>query len=106
MRLVAGVAGRAAGVLGGGYLRKALRLGGVLFVAAAAEVGDIGQFGNVRRGIVGVLRQRAMARFAGDVGVFAGGASLGFVVVAHHAGVLPGVGDGVGADQVERAAGR
>ncbi len=103
MGLVAIVAGRAAGVLGGGHLRKALRFGRVLLVALVAQLGDFGQFGNVRRRIVGVLRQWTVARFAGHASVFAGGAGLAFVVVTHQAGFLPGKGYGMLADQVQRA---
>lgn len=90
--LVAGVAGRAAGVFGGGHLRKALRFGGVLLMAAAAEVGYIGKFGNLRRRIAGMLRQGSVAGFASHVGVFAGRAGFGFVVVTNYTGVLPGEG--------------
>ena len=103
MRLVAIVAGRAAGMFGGDYLREVFGLGGVLLVAAAAEVGDSRQFGDVRGRIFGVLRQRPVAGFAGHVRVLAGGAGFAFVVVAHQAGVLPSIGEGVLADEVERA---
>jgi hypothetical protein len=72
-------------------------------MAAAAQIGHVGKFGNVSRGVVGVLRQRTMAGFAGDVGVFAGGAGSGLFVVAHRAGILPGKGDGVAANEFERA---
>jgi hypothetical protein len=43
--LVAGVAEHASRVLGGDDLGEALGFGGVLFVTAAAEVGDFGKFG-------------------------------------------------------------
>src|ERR1035438_2383483 len=102
VRLVAGIAGDAAVVFGGHHLRKALGFGGIFFVTAPAEVGHLGQLGNVGAGIVGMLGQGSMAGFAGDVGMFAGGAELGLFVVAQHAGILPGVADGAGADQVER----
>ena len=55
MGLVAGIADHAAGVLDGGHLREVLGFGGVLLMAAAAEVGDFGQFRNVRRGVVRML---------------------------------------------------
>ena len=103
MRLVTGVAGRAAGVLGGDDLGEPLGLGGVLFVAAAAEVGDVGKFGDDGAGVVGVGGKGTVAGFAGDVGVLAGGASLGFVIMAQDAGVLSGVGDGALADGVQGA---
>jgi len=72
-------------------------------MAAAAQVGDIGQFGNVRRRVIRVLRQCAVARFTGHVGVFACGSGLGLVIVTHDAGILPGEGYGVLANQVEGA---
>ena len=93
------VAGHAAGMLGGHHLGKAWWLGRVFFVATPAEVGDVGQLRNVRRGIVGVLRQGPMTGFARYVSVFAGGACLGFVIMAKNAGVLPGVRDGPLPDQ-------
>jgi hypothetical protein len=57
---------------------------------------------NVRRGIVGVLRQGPMTGFARYVGVFAGGARCGFVIMADDAGVLAGVSDGPLPDQRKR----
>jgi len=94
VRQVAGVARGAAGVFGGDDLREPLGLGGVLFVAAAAEIRDVGELGLHGAGIVGVRGQRAVAAFASDVGVLAGGAHFSLVVVAHDAGVLAGEGDG------------
>jgi len=101
--LMAVVAGHAAGVRGCYHLRKVLRFGGVLLVAAAAQVSDLGQFRNVRRGVVGMLRQWAVAGFAGYMGVFAGGSGFAFFVVTKHTGVLPCEGYRMLADQVERA---
>lgn len=102
MGLVAVVAGHAAGVFGGRHLGKVLRLGRVPFMTTAAQVSDLGQLRRVRDGVGGVLRQRTVARFAGYVGVFAGGPGFGFLIVTKHAGVLPGEGYGMLADQVER----
>ena len=96
------VAGHAAGMLGGHHLGKGWWLGRVFFVATPAEVGDVGQLRNVRRGIVGVLRQGPMTGFARYVGVFAGGARCGFVIMADDAGVLAGVSDGPLPDQRKR----
>ena len=103
MRYVASSADCPAGVLGGDYLRETRRFGGILFVTAPADVGDVGQFGDVGLGVVGVFRQRSVAGFTGDVGMFAGRADFRLIVMAHHTGLLPGVCDGAGADQVERA---
>ena len=94
MGLVARIAEHAAGVFGGDHLREGLRLGGVLFVAAAAEVGDIGELGDVGGGVVGMPGEGTVAGFAGDVGVLTGGASFGLVIVAHDALVLAGVRNG------------
>jgi hypothetical protein len=98
VRLVAGVAGSAAGMFRCDNLRKPLGLGCVLFVADAAEAGDLRELGDDGAGIVGMLGERAVAAFAGYVGVFAGGAGFGLVVVAQDAGILAGVGDGTLAD--------
>ena len=103
MGLMALIAGHAAGMVGGNHLGEVARLGRVLFVAAPAEVGDVGQLRNVRRRIVGVLRQWPMTGFAGYVSVFAGSAGCGLVNMADNAGSLPGVGDGMLPDQGKRA---
>jgi hypothetical protein len=92
--LMALIAGHPAGMLDGRHLGEASWLGRVFFVAAPAEVGDVRQLRNVRRGIVRVLRQRSMTRFARYVSVLAGGTRLGFVVMAKNARVLPGERDG------------
>ena len=47
VRHVAAIAQHAAGVLGGNDLGEGPGFGGVLFVAAYAEGGDVGQFGSV-----------------------------------------------------------
>jgi hypothetical protein len=96
------IADHAAGMLGGGHLGKGSWLGRVFFVAAPAEAGDVGQLRNVRRGIVGMLRQSAMTGFARYVSVLAGCARFGLVIMAEHAGVLPRVSDGPLPDQGER----
>ncbi len=100
MRLMTGVAERAAGVFGRHYLGEASGFGRVFFVAAPAEVGHVRQLRLVRRRVVrqGVDRLRSMAGFAGDVCVLSRCARFGLVVVAHDALVLPGVGNGAGAD--------
>jgi hypothetical protein len=100
---MATVTEHAAGVLGGGDLGEAGGLGGVLLVAAAAEIGDVGEDGLDGAGIVGVLSEGSVTRFAGDMGVAAGGADLGLIVVAEDARILAGEGDWFGADGVEGA---
>jgi len=101
--LVAGVAKHAAGVFGGVDLGEAFGFGGVLFVAAAAEAGDVGEFGLERRRIIGLGMGglRAVAGLARDMSVAAGGADFGLIFVAEDAGVLAGVGDGARADQIK-----
>ena len=103
MRLMAAGAEGASGVLGGDHLGKASGLGGVLFVAAPAEVGHVGEDGLMRGGVVRIRVSglRSVAGFASDVRVFAGSAHPGLVVVAHHASILTGVGDGMLADDGE-----
>ena len=93
VRLVAIVAGHAAGVLRGHNLRKRLGLGGVLLVASSAESGDGGQLGDIRRRVSGMPGERPVTGLAGHVGVPAGGADLAFLFVAQNAGGLPGVGN-------------
>ena len=90
-------------MLGGDHLREGGRFGGVLFVAATAQVGYVGKFGHMRGRVVRMLCQRAVASFAGYVGVFAGGTCGRLIVVAHHACVLSGKGDWVLTNQLERA---
>ena len=102
VRLMALVADHASGMLGGCHLGKVPRFGCILFVATPAEIRDVRQLGNVRRGVVGVFRQWAMARFARDVSMLAGCARLRFTIVAENAGVLAGIRDGPLADHSER----
>src|ERR1017187_5041631 len=97
MRLVTGLAGEAAGVLVGVDLREAFGFGGAGRVAADAE--DCGvELGWGDRGVVGMLRQRAMAGFAVDVGVLAGGLDGQDVGVAGLAGLVAGEVGGGGGD--------
>lgn len=105
MRLVAGVAGRAARMFFCGDLGEGGRLGRVLFMAATAEIGDVGELGLGGGGVVGggVRVLGSVTGFTGDVGMASGGAGGRLGVVAGDTGVLAGVGDGLGADGVERA---
>lgn len=90
-------------MLDGYDLREFPGLGRVLFMTAAAEVGDVGQFGNVGGRVIGMGRQGAVAGFARHVRVPAGGADFGLAVMAYHAGILSGKGNRPLADVVERA---
>jgi hypothetical protein len=101
---MARVAEHAARVFGGNYLRKGFGFGRILFMAAAAEVGDVRKFGLVRGRIVGrgVQVLRTVACLAGDVGVFAGGPRFPLIVVAHQAGILTCEGNRLLPDHLER----
>jgi len=98
---MAGVAEHAAGVFGRRDLRKSSGLGRVLLMAACAENGYIRQHGLEAGGIIGMLRLRPVTGLAGNMGVFAGGAGLGFVIVTEDARVLAGEGERPLADQIQ-----
>jgi hypothetical protein len=103
VRRVTGIAKHSLGVLDGDHLREFPGLGRILFMTAAAEVGDIGPLGNVGSRVAGVGGQRTVAGFARDVRVPAGGADFGLVVVAHHTGILSCKGNGPLPDGIESA---
>ena len=81
---------------------KALRLGSVFFVAAPAEVGDVGQLGHIGFGVVRVFGQGAVAGLATNARVLSPVVRLGFFVVADGALAAAGIGNGKRADHVER----
>jgi len=83
------------------HLVEALGLGGILFMAAPAKVGDIGQLRYISGGIVSVLGQCSMTRFAGDIGMLAAAMHLALLIVALEALLMPGIGDGTSADRFE-----
>ena len=97
MRLVAGFAGNAAGVLVGVDLREVFGFGGAGSVALDAEDGGV-QLGRGDRRIVGVVGQRTVAGFAIDVGVLAGLLGVEDVRVAGLAALVAGEVDGLGCD--------
>lgn len=103
MGLMASVASHPAGVLPGDHLRERRGFGGILLVAAAAEVGDIGQFGLDCGGVIGMLGLRPVASFAGNAGVLAGGADFRLIVVTQNAGALPRISNGSRPDQCKGA---
>ena len=96
MRLMAGVAGQASGVIGTDDLRESFGLGAIGFVAAGADDGGI----ELRRldgcGIVGVPGLGAMTGFAGDHDMSAEFLLIDNVGMAGFADVVPGVTDGAG----------
>src|ERR1017187_5873747 len=93
MRLVAGLAGEAAGVLVGVDLREALGFGSAGRMAADAEDGGV-ELGRGDGGVVGVFRKRTVAGFAVDVGVLAGFFGVQDVRMAGLAGLVAGEMDG------------
>jgi hypothetical protein len=97
MRLVAGFAGDAGGMLFGVDLRESLGLGRAGRVTANAEDGGI-EFGWGNGGIVGVLGERSMAGFAVDVCVLAGLLGIQDVGMAGLAGLMSGEVDWAGGD--------
>lgn len=71
MRLMTGIAGETAGVIGAGHLGERVGFGGVGLVAAGANHGRVGQRGLHGSGILGVFRLRAMANLAMQPGMSA-----------------------------------
>ncbi len=82
-------------MFGRNHLRKDSGLGRIFFMAAAAEVGDIGKLRLVRRRIVGsgVQVLGTMACLAGDARVLSGGTGFALIVMAQEAGILARVGN-------------
>lgn len=101
VRLVAVVALGAAGMFRGHDLREPTGFGRVLLMAAAAEIGHVRKFGN-DGWVVGMRRLRSVTGLARDVGVLTGFAGVDLFVMAHGAGYLAGVRNGVLADKIER----
>ncbi len=101
MRLMTGVAEHPGRVFGSDHLGEALGLGRVLFVAAAAEIGDVRKLRYVRGRVVGMLRLRTVTGLTSHLGVFAESPSLGLVVMAGHTGLLAGKRYGPKTDRVE-----
>ena len=64
MRLMAGIAGQTAGMIGAGYLRERAGLGGVGLVTAGANHAGVGQGRLHGSGIIGVPGLWAVADFA------------------------------------------
>src|SRR5579871_493355 len=92
MRLVALIAGHAAGMLRRNHLWEVLGFGGILLVAARTQDLHIGQRRLRGNGVIGmrVFGLRPVAGLAGDMGMFAGGALFGFLVMAQDAFGLAG----------------
>jgi hypothetical protein len=97
VRFVAGLAGKAAGVLVGVDLGEAGRLGGAGRMTSDADDGGI-EFGGHDRGVVGVILQRTMTSLAVDMLMFARLLGFGDVGMAGLAGGVPGEVEGLGRD--------
>jgi len=88
-------------MIAGNHLRKGFRFGGVRLVTTDAECGRVWFHGFVGEWVVGVRGERAVAGFAGNLGVLSLTLRFGLFVVAGFAGFMPGERDGPGADIVE-----
>jgi len=102
VRLVTSVANHALGVRYGIHLGKGFRLGSVFFMAAPAEVGDIGQFGHVGDGVVHMFGQGAVACLTMYTRMLTCVMHLGFLVVADRALASASIGNGERGDHVKR----
>ena len=103
MRLVTRIAKHALGMRDRIYLGKGFRLGSVFFMAAPAEVADVGQLGHIRLGVVSVFGQWSVAGLTTNARMLTRVVRLGFFFVADGAVALAGIGDGERADHVKRA---
>jgi len=84
-------------------LGKSLGLGGVFFVAAAAEVGDVGQLGRVPTLGLDVFGLGTVAGLASYARVLSRVVHFGFGIMAEGALGMARVGDGQPTDHVKRA---
>ena len=82
-------------------LGKTLGLGSIFFVAAAAEVGDIGQLGDVPTFCLNVFCLGTVAGLASHSRMFSRVVHLGFGIVAEGALASARIGDGRGHDHVQ-----
>ena len=80
------------------YLRKALGLGNIFGVTTNAKMGDVRLLRGQAGGVVGMLGERPMARFAVDVGMDAFRFGIGDIGMAALAGLVAGVSNGARRD--------
>jgi len=102
VRLVTSVAKHALRVRDRIDLGKTLRLGRVIFMAAAAEIGYVGQLGDIGGGVVRVFGQGAVAGFASNTRMLTPVMHLGFFIVAEGALASAGIGNWERGNGVER----
>ena len=89
MGLVAGITGKASGMICRGNLRKALGLRGVLLMTTGAEDGRV-KLGRLDGGIIRVRGLRSVARFAIHMRVLAGAFLVEDVRMAGFASLVAG----------------
>lgn len=102
MGLMARIAGQSLGMLRGGDLGKPFRFRGVGLMAACAQHGGVRQC-RFQRGILRVLRERAVAGFAVHVGMLAGLLRFEDVRMTGFTGFMTGVQNGKGRDFTNRS---
>jgi len=85
------------------YLGKIPGLGGILFVAAPAQIRDIGQLRHVRNRVFRMLGQRAMAGFATNSGMLSTVMHFGLLVMTHGALTVAGISNGARRYHIERS---
>ena len=101
VRLMTSVAGHAFRVRHGIDLGKSLGLGSIFFMAAAAEIGDIGQLGDVPTFCLNVFCLRTVAGLAGHARMLSRIMHFGFGIVTEGALASARVGDWRGRDHVQ-----
>jgi hypothetical protein len=97
VRLMAGVTGQPGGMIRGHDLREPLGFGAVFFVATGADYGSF-EFRGLDAGVAGMIRERAVAGFAGDGYMFSRLLCVRDVGVAGFAGLMAGVDDRLGSN--------
>ena len=93
MRLMAGIAGQTAGMIGAGYLRERAGLGGVCLVTAGANHAGVGQGRLDGSGVLGVPGLRAVANLAVKAGMPAQLLLIDYIGMTAFADFVTGMGD-------------
>ncbi len=101
MRLMTSVAKHSLRVRNGIDLRKPFRFGSVLFMAAAAEVGDVRQLGNIAAFSLDMLGLGTVAGLAGHSRVLSRVMNFGFGLVAESALASARIDDRRGGNHVQ-----
>ena len=101
MRLMTCVAKHSLRVRDGIHLRKPFRFGSVFFMAAAAEVGNVRQLGNISAFRLDMLGLGTVAGLAGHSRVFSRIMNFGFGIVAECTLASARIGDRRSGDHVQ-----